>query len=48
MQKKCSMSIITKTEVNIDKSNRKPHQIIMAGSGDSLICNLVFYLMNIH
>ena len=27
---------------------RKPHQIIMTGSGDSLICNLAFYLMNIH
>ena len=27
---------------------RKPHQIIMTGSGDSLICNLACYLMNIH
>ena len=27
---------------------RKPCKIIMTGSGDSLICNLDFYLMNIH
>ena len=27
---------------------RKPHQIILKGSGDSLICKLVFYFMNIH
>ena len=26
----------------------KPDQIIMTSSGDSLICNLAFYLMNIH
>ena len=39
-----------KTEEDIDEKTdcRNPHQIIMTDPGDSLICNLAFYHMNIH